>query len=1120
MAVNFILGRSGTGKTRACLDGALDVLRTPDEGRAILLVPEQASFQMERALALRAPGGGYTRAAVLSFSRLAWRIFAETGPTPSLLSAEARSLVLRALVARDDVVLVALRRAARTGGFYAALDQVIGELLHENVAPEAFRAAAEQVDDESTATKVREVAGLYTAYCDWLGTSRTDPAARLATARARLDQVTWLHDASIWIDGFATFSGQELDMLTELAARAKAMTISLLLDPASPAVERPTQPPDALSLFQSTERTYQTLLRRMAAAGIEVVPPTCLQPAVPRRFTKSALAQLERGLATPTKSAANAPAGIGLRRCNTQRDELRAAARWMREKMADSNGTLRFRDFAVIARDLEPLAETVAEVFDEFELPHFVDRRRPLRAHPLCRLIGALFDVARSNFGVAESVQLLRTRLMPLSRAACEQLENVILAESLRTSATWQRATWTLSRGDVTDAFVEQRRQVVAALRPLLDANQGHALQDGRWWARTVYGVLAALEVPAALSRWIDAAREDGRWEAAETHRLAWDALCALLDDVDEVLGETPLSLGDAGAVLASGLSDMTLGLAPPTVDQVLISSIERSRHPDIKYAWVLGLNEGVFPARPADDVLLSTAEREALGQAGLPAPATHREDVLNERLLAYIACTRASHGLMLSFASVRDDGGELQPSPLLDDICRALPGLQVTADDTDAPPTCLGEFAWTYLAARGGAQAARCDVLRQRVVENADTAERLTWLLRGLHYDNEVSAVSGARGPEDAVAWCGSPSEIETFVQCPFQHFAKYRLRLDAQRGPTPVRWDLGDLAHELLARVTRRGMNEPGGVTAVATERWATLLAEELATVSEQWPDDLDQRRPELHVARAQLVRLLQDVLHVHAERWRRGAFAPACCEQVFDGAGDGGALPGWRLVLADGRAVGLRGKIDRVDTCDVDGRTLLLVYDYKSSVDTGSGRFLTGARLQLFAYLAAVRAVWPEDAHARPAGVLLAPVYPALRAVDSKYVAEANKREQTMYLYRPRGWVSATAADRLDALAPGERSAVVAMQRNNDGRYAASSDVVADGELEQWLKLAETTIGQAAAGIVDGCIDIAPLVERRTLACRHCDFRSVCRFERAYNRPRAAEVVLPQLPAGDDE
>ena len=43
MAVQFILGRSGTGKTSYCIKAIVNALAEPGEQRLILLVPEQAT---------------------------------------------------------------------------------------------------------------------------------------------------------------------------------------------------------------------------------------------------------------------------------------------------------------------------------------------------------------------------------------------------------------------------------------------------------------------------------------------------------------------------------------------------------------------------------------------------------------------------------------------------------------------------------------------------------------------------------------------------------------------------------------------------------------------------------------------------------------------------------------------------------------------------------------------------------------------------------------------------------------------------------------------------------------------------------------------------------------------
>ena len=63
MSVQFILGRSGTGKTSLCIKAIVNALLAPDSAqRLILLVPEQATYQAERAILADKRLAGYSSA--------------------------------------------------------------------------------------------------------------------------------------------------------------------------------------------------------------------------------------------------------------------------------------------------------------------------------------------------------------------------------------------------------------------------------------------------------------------------------------------------------------------------------------------------------------------------------------------------------------------------------------------------------------------------------------------------------------------------------------------------------------------------------------------------------------------------------------------------------------------------------------------------------------------------------------------------------------------------------------------------------------------------------------------------------------------------------------------------
>ena len=72
------------------------------------------------------------------------------------------------------------------------------------------------------------------------------------------------------------------------------------------------------------------------------------------------------------------------------------------------------------------------------------------------------------------------------------------------------------------------------------------------------------------------------------------------LDNVALAFPNEPLSLRDWLPILEAGLANLTVGVVPPALDQVLIGAIDRARNPDLRLALVLGVNETIFPAAPA----------------------------------------------------------------------------------------------------------------------------------------------------------------------------------------------------------------------------------------------------------------------------------------------------------------------------------------------------------------------------------------------------------------------------------------------------------------------------------------------------------------------------------------
>lgn len=1178
MAVRFVLGRAGAGKTEHCLSQIASALREASSGEPLLLlVPEQSTLQMEQALVARSPrksasgrgGAGYARARVLSFSSLANAVFDETGRPARLISPAARRFALRMLLDRVETDRAVFARVIDSPGFLQSIDQALLQFQRCDVGEEDLRTLAANEQDATLAAKLALLAELYARYRAWLGEERIDAPGLQRLLCRRLRAAESLRGVRLWVDGFAGFSALETAALIELCRGAAHAEISLLLDAQNfdPHSRTGDEAAASTGLFAPIQETRIELERRLRSAGVEVDPPLIVQPRTPPRFaTAPRLVAIESYLASGGDGAAPghvADVGDSLRviRCATQRDELRAAAHEIRSLVTRSAGAIRFADFALMSRDLSECAGVVREIFDEYEIPIFLDQRRSLSGHPLARAMAALFDAALHDVPPESAIALLHTGLTRASRDIAERMEEAIRRHSIRGRDLWlSRIAWDFDSGrrlpvthedDADDVIVEERdvppdgdeaisaslaearANLLSAIDELVAPHAAGATPTGREWAERLYSALHHLGAAEALAAWAAEAEASGDLEARDSHRAAWAATLELLQDLHDVLGEERVALPVVADLINDALKTRTFGLAPPTTDQVLVSAVDRSRHPELRFAWLFGMNDGVFPQPEQSSSLFSAEESDRLADAGVADFAATRRHSEDERLLYYIATTRASQRLTMSYARFDAKGDERPPSRWL----RELSIGAVDAAPPEATPVTLRELTRGLLTSEGATGDASHRALQELADRSGELGTRLRRLLGGRAYMNRPAELGNFRRARDEAAgviWRASPTEIESYLQCPFRHFVRYGLRLSEAAAPRPMHLDLGEALHEILAESIADSIGQADW-TAWLERGWELALDRSVRRWIARLPATLQRRRAAWwHRARS-IRAVVEPKLQSVVDGLRRGAFRPLRVEAAFGRSSERAVL----LPIDESRAVAIIGQIDRIDVGQGDAPPSLVIHDYKSTAKSLGHPLLLGSRLQVFLYALAAPALAGGDerdranpAQAIVSGVFLSPLFPDLSAAEKEYF-RAAPADQRAYLYRPFGAFADTIADALDqSLSHGRPSPVARMRLKKPTKKdpapgfnsRESGDVLTPEDFEQRLEQARETLRRAAEGVAKGDISIAPLVLDRTRACKNCEFGHVCRFEPARNASRPAEAVLPifrpSKPANTEE
>lgn len=1157
MALRLLTGRSGSGKTRLILDEIRDRLKRDPEGPPlILLVPEQATFQAEYAMAATPGLGGFIRAQVLSFRRLAFRVMQETGGLAAVpINENGKAMLIHKALKRRREELKVFRGSASATGLTAKLGELFTEWKRYGTGSERLKELQAAAEGNPASPLLRDkVHDLALLYEDlerelagkWL--DGEDALARLAEGAARSEL---LDGAEVWLDGFHGFTSNEYAVIAALLRRSSRVTAALCLDRPYGAGERP----DELELFHPTAETSARLCELAIAAGAGLEPPVVLDPPVLPRFAGSpVLAHLELSydnrLTWKGDAALLRPEGaLSLHAAANRRAEAEAVARDMLRRVREEGG--RWREMAVFVRRLEDYADLLGQVFDDYGIPFFLDGKASAAHHPLVEFVRSALETVSAGWKSDALFRCAKTDLLQpeegeIGRDEVDELENYVLAAGID-GWRWQddRSWRPLGRGDLEaededeaggelamERILRTRDALIGPLRRLERRMKKAA--NFRDLCEALYLLLEETRAADRLERWSAADEAAGLPGKARMHRPLWDGVLDLLDQLVEMVGGEPADAAMFAGMVDAGLEELKLGAVPPSLDGVLVGSPERTRSDRIQVLYLLGVNDGVMPMAIRENGLLSEEERDELAVAGVSMAPSARRRLLDERFLCYWTLTTPSRHLWISYPLANEEGQGLIPSEIVRRLRRRFPGLpegqpaaEPQAGEDDARQLGYAVHpgrALTFLVSRlrhwrqGGELAPGWWSVYRWMIERPDWRRKLEKLLFSLHYRNEEPPLT----ERTSLLLYGdrllsSVSRMERFVACPFRHFSSHGLRLKERRLYRVDAPDIGQLFHAALRQTTEKLFSE--GPAGLEIARWQ---AEAAAAVERLLPKVQSQILLSSHRHQA-MARKLRDIVSrassMLGEQAHLSAFRPIGLEVDF---GPAGQLPPLSLPLGNGRWMDLAGRIDRVDAAETADGLLLRILDYKSgAVKLKLDEVAHGLSLQMLAYLDVVVTHAPHwlGRPANPAGVLYFHVHnPLLHTLNGMSKQEAGLA--MLKEFRMQGLVLADgeAVTLMDeSLSSGGKSAIVPVEFKKDGSFSSRSQVADHGQWDVLRKSVRGSIKKIGKRIVDGDVSIAPYRLDKKSPCSVCEFRPVCQFDGQLEGNRYLQ--LPK-PGGKDQ
>ncbi len=1150
MSLQLVLGPSGSGKSSYIYDRVIKTAAENPKQSYLVIVPDQFTMQTQADLVSLSKQGGYMVSAgimnidVLSFSRLAHRIFGETGGgRRPVLDDTGKNLILRKCASDVREQIPYLADKLDKAGYIHEVKSAISEFMQYGLGINDVNEIADYAKEgnrKALENKLRCLSVIYGRFKEYLSENYITTEETMDILASEIYKSRITRDCVVVFDGFTGFTPIQNKVIGALMSVASEVIVTITMDEPF----EMTNGVNEQSLFAFSAKTYSSLRRIADDCGCEILDDYIIEPGA--RFADNAeLHFLERhlyrydGLSYSHREAESNEEYRSIRLENYRNisEEVRGLISNIRYLTCEKN--VSYMDIAVISGNLSAYRSEIEEQFDIHNIPVYIDETSGITMNPFVEFVRAVLDMYVSNFTYDSVFRYLRTGFSSLNRDEIDKLENYVIETGIRGQKAYRtmftRKTEAMKRAE---RYFEKNRgssdEVSPVLEMINEINNIRATMMGdietlvslhidsnsqdkaSVFVKAIYGLLTDIDAAGKLEEYRQLFADMNDFSREKEYAQIYKKTMNMFEQIYSLIGDEVMSLEEFARIIDAGFDELKIGTIPLSVDRIIVGDMERTRLKPVKYLFFLGLNDGWVPKSGGKGGIISDAEREFLVESGRELAPSPRQQMYIDRFYLYLNLTKPSEGLFLSYISMDSESKAMRPSYMVEQIGKMFPGIgennKISSDInriesmSDARLK-LAELLRRYAeGANHGEMGNELKLMTDffTASHNMEFLEKMLnnafFRYRGKYLDERIA------GLLYGVTMYGSISRMEKFATCAYAYFLKYGLSLEERREYGLEKTDLGNIYHGVLDifidKLEKNGADWFNFSDELARQLVDEAVEEEAARYTDALLFENNKNR---YIADRMKYVMLRTVKTL-SYQLRNSAYVPIDYEMDFVAEKN---LDVINVALDEPEKLRLRGKIDRLDADVRDDKVYVKVVDYKSSSkDFSLMSFYKGVQLQMVVYLEAAldaaRKRYPGK-EAVPAALLYYhiddPIIEGEKAISDEEI-EAHIRKAL----RTKGIISADSEiiSGLDK-SGNQKSDIIPVDYLKDGSYSKSSEVTDPENMQLLSDYAGYKIKSIAKDIIAGKIALNPIELKNSPSqvvmdsCAYCDYKHVCGFDK---------------------
>ena len=972
------------------------------------------------------------------------------------------------------------------------------ELKKHGVSLDNLETLKENIEDTYLESKLNDIYTVYSQFQEKIKNNYIDENDSLTILKEQLDSTNMFDNTEIYIDEFVGFTKQEYDIIEKLLKKAYKVTISITSD------ELYKTKDASNDIFYTNKETISKILKIAKANNIKIEEPVKQEEIY--RFKNKELNHIEENLYNfPYKKFNEDVTNLKLFLANNQYSEVENIARTIVKLVRDEG--YRYRDIAIITKNIDTYSNLCKAIFNEYNIPVYIDEKRDLSQNILVKYLISILDVFSKNWTYDSVINYIKSGFTNISQEDIYLLENYALEWNVRGSL-WYKQDWNFrdadEKGEEQIAHLnELRRNIVNPLVKLKNNLSGK--KSAKQISENLYKFFIENKIDEILAEKINKLNEAQEVSISAEYETSWKIIMQVLDEIVLVFGDENITFETYMQILKTGLGESKLGTIPMAQDEVTVGDVDRSRSHKIKIVFIIGLNDGMFPGTTKAEGFLNDADRQKIQEKGIELAKGTVDRIYEDNFNIYKAFTTAEERMYLSYSSSDMEGKSLRQSILVSRIKKIFAKLQEESDIIQRKSeicTKQNTFEELLINLRDFRDGKEIDSIWFKIYNIFDNdtewKPKLESAIKALSYTNVPEKIT----KENVEKMYGdvlktSVSRLEQYSSCPFSYYLKYGLKLNEKETFNLEAVDTGTFMHDVIdsffARLDEQEINIKQ-ITDKEIEEIVTDIIQDKLNLNKNYIYTVSAK---YKILAGRLKKVVTTSMKYIVQSIKQSEFEVFGHEIEFGGKGQYKPIT---VKTDDGKRVEIIGKIDRVDILKNPDGTYVRIIDYKSSIkNIDLNQVVSGLQLQLLTYLNETCKV--EDF--LPAGVLYFnlsnPSISSEKNMTDEEIENKIKQE-----FKMKGLILADVniIRKMDTkIDETGTSTIIPAGIKKDGEINnLKTSAISKEQFNYLQKYMNKLIKQISESILAGNIEVKPYynTKLKTTPCTYCKYRSICRFD----------------------